>query len=56
MPPCTTTTFGFYAAKRWAAKNPVMKARVPIKERPRRLMLSGANIDSCRFRKPIVDA
>jgi hypothetical protein len=26
MPPCTTT-FGFYAAKRRAAKNPVMKAR-----------------------------
>jgi hypothetical protein len=37
-------------------EKPVMKASVPRKERPRRLMLNGANIGICRLRKPIVVA
>jgi len=45
---------GFRIANTRAPKKAVMKPRVPRKARPRRLMLSGANIDSCRFRRLMV--
>jgi hypothetical protein len=38
-----------------ATKKPVRKPMVPRKERPPRLMLNGAKIDTGRLRKPIVD-
>src|SRR5438309_7045927 len=54
MLPGATTTVGFRIAKTRAPKKAVMKASVPRKERPRRLMLNGANIDNCLLTKPIV--